>query len=179
MRTHGLLIYYAWLALFLAALVAVNYVNLRKRRLASDHDRAAVDALLGKLPPDSLTVTWLKDSTVYNGIPYKYLDIIDAAHDNIGANVIGLDNRAANKAYRDLASAIGAYRVLVSLNTFPNSAYSSAWLSNQWPGNQRAETAQKIEKAQYDLVAAYDRFLVVSHKQGLYSIAVKSSDQLI
>jgi hypothetical protein len=179
MRGHGLLIYYAWLALFLVTLVAINYVNLRKRRLASEHDSAVANSVLGAIPPDSSIVMWLKDNSVANEIPFKYLDAIDTVHAKMEANVIGLDDRVVNKSYRRLAVAMYEFRMLVALNTFPNDDYSIVRLSDQWSWEHRQEASRKIDKAQDALVAAYDHFLVVSHKHGLYSFTVTSSDQLI
>ena len=174
MRVHGILLYYVLLAVFLGALVAINYVNMRKRRLASEHDHAVVADLLRDMPPDSLTVAWLKRDGVVNGIPSECLDVIGTVYEKIELNVIGLDNRAANKAYRDLAAAMIEFRTLVAYNTFPNDGMTWFRLSDRWSAKHRKEAEQKIDKAQGVLVAAYDRFLVISHEHRLDQPAASS-----
>jgi len=166
-KAHGILVYYGLLALLLIALVAINFIRLAKARLASEHDRRVVSQFLAEMPSDGPVITWLKQNTVANGIPFEYLDIIENVYGAMNANVIGLDNRAANKAYRELAETMEKFRVFVALNTFPDKSYRRVWISDSWDWKARKEAAEHIESDQAAVVTAYDHFLLISHKDGL------------
>ena len=166
-RAHGILVYYAFLALLLIALAAINFIRLAKARLASEHDRRVVAQFLTEIPPDGPVIIWLKNNTVANGIPFEYLDIIENVYNAMNANIIGLDNRAANKTYRELAEVMEKFRMFVALNTFPDREYNRVWLSDRWNWEHRKEAAEHIESDQAVVVTAYDNFLLTSHKNGL------------
>lgn len=166
-RTHGIALYYVLLGVLFTALIVINYVSLKKRKLASAHNSAIVVELIRTMPPSGAAVEWLRDYSVDSGIPFKHVETYDSVQRQIETNVIGLDNRKANKAYRNLASAIGDFHSCASINTFPNVDMTSMSLSAEWPSDRRDKARQKIIRAKDDLVKAYDRFLVVSHKHGL------------
>jgi hypothetical protein len=119
-RNHS---YWVFLALTLsiaATFVAVDYVRSKKRNEATEHDRSVVAKILDKMPPDGKAIVWLKELYLS-----KYAPVLDAVHDQMQRNVIGLDNAEANQAYDRLKIAIGNFRSLVSFNLFMDDDYKN------------------------------------------------------
>lgn len=166
-RNHS---YWVFLALILSittAFVVVDYVRSMKRREATEHDRSVVAKILGRMPPDGKTIIWLKESYISKYAPVEYLDILDAVHDQIQRNVVGLDNAEANQACEKLKSAIGNFHSLVSVSLFMDDNYKTMNMSQSWPSKQWKEASHQLNETHDLLVQAYDDFLRICHRNQL------------
>ncbi len=166
-RNHS---YWVFLALTLsiaAAFVAVDYVRSKKRKEATEHDRSVVVKILDKIPPDGKAIVWLKELYISKYAPVEYLNVLDAVHDQMQLNVIGLDNAEANGAYDRLKIAIGNFHSLVSFNLFMDDDYKTMTASQSWPWEQWKEVSHQLNEADDALVKAYDDFLRICHRNQL------------
>src|ERR1022692_3009647 len=119
-RSNPILLYYVLLLVVLGAFVAINYLLYMKRRAPSDHDREAVARVFSGLPPDGEIIYCLRYEPIDNIFKWEHLDAIDEVQRGIVANIVGLDNRKANTAYRELEASISSFRSIISINSQPS-----------------------------------------------------------
>jgi hypothetical protein len=110
----------------------------------------------------------LKESYLSKYAPVEYVNVLDAVHDQMQRNVIGLDNTEANQAYDRLKITIGNFRSLVSVNLFMDDDYKMMTASQSWPWEQWREASHQLNEADDALVKAYDDFLRICHRNQLF-----------
>lgn len=168
-KAHSYAVFIALIIVLAAGFILIDILQNRKRQEPTEHDRKAVEDVLGELAPTSFTIRWLRHSFVSKSIPIKYLDELDRVSDRMHLNIIGFDNPKIDRPYGSLRSRIDDFVAAVNFNMFSNGNYTAMEPSDDWSHEQWLDASKQIGAARSSLVEEYAKFVRLCHKHQLYS----------
>lgn len=151
---------------------AIDYAESIKRKEPSAHDRSVVAKILEAIPPDGKTIIWLKELYVTKYAPVKHIDTLDEVYDQMERNVIGLDDRKANRAYLALKNAIADFCTVTNFELFFDD-HDDRMLKMKWYDSREEwkQTRDQLIEARDALVQAYDDFVRACHDRQLIDVS--------
>jgi hypothetical protein len=162
--------YLVFVLLFLSitiAFVVIDFTFNRRRTESNQHDRETVAHVLRELSPHSQIIIWLKESFISKSVPAKFANALEEILSRMRLDVVGLDNRQANRSYRELQDSLAKFLNLTEFNLFPNLDFTAYVSSPDWPREQWGEASKEINTAEQELVRSYDNFVRVCHRHHL------------
>ena len=174
LKLHPSLIFVSLIISVLIISILLNYIRTSRQEgtqsSVNNHDADLLGHFIAVLPPDGVTITWMRQDFDPAALPRESLQALIEAIRRLRLNPVGYDDRIARGAYTHLDNAIENFfqEALKWAQLDPRGNFYT--IPDEWKYEQRTkyETAVlEIQKRHTIMLVAYDNFLQVCHEQNI------------
>lgn len=134
----------------------------------TDQDDATLKALLNRIPPDGVLITWLRKDFSPSPIPRQQLDALKQVHEYFGSDPSRFVGMAVAAPCIELQNAVSALVEKLERWTSLEAGSAERIIPVEWEDNSKyAHAVEQIRDTAEGFIRAYDAFLQTCRQRGI------------